>query len=50
MTDPPMYNVAGVVFCRSLTIVRSFPLPGCAHVRYFFIFDVVIDIYLIKLT
>ena len=29
MTDPPMYNVASAVFCRSLAIVRSLPLPGC---------------------
>ena len=29
MTDPPMYNVANAVFCRSLAIVRSLPLPGC---------------------
>ena len=29
MTEPPMYNVASAVFCRSLAIVRSLPLPGC---------------------
>ena len=29
MTNPPMYNVASAVFCRSLAIVRSLPLPGC---------------------
>ena len=29
MTDPPMYNVANAVFCRSLAIVRSLSLPGC---------------------
>ena len=39
MTDPPMYNVASAVFCRSLAIVRSLPLPGCGSkaVRYFFV-------------
>ena len=31
MTDPPMYNVANAVFCRSLAIVRSLPLPGCGN-------------------
>ena len=29
MTDPPMYNVASAILCRSLAIVRSLPLPGC---------------------
>ena len=29
MTDPPMYNIADDVTCRSLAIVRSLPLPGC---------------------
>ena len=29
MTDPPMYNVASAIICRSLAIVRSLPLPGC---------------------
>ena len=28
VTDPPMYNIASAVTCRSLAIVRSFPLPG----------------------
>ena len=32
MTDPPMYNVASAVFCRSLAIVWSLPLPGCGLV------------------
>ena len=31
MTDPPMYKVANAVFCRSLAIVRSLPLPGCVQ-------------------
>ena len=31
MTDPPMYNVASAVLCRSLAIVRSLPLPGCVN-------------------
>ena len=31
VTDPPMYNVASAVFWRSLAIVRSLPLPGCAN-------------------
>ena len=31
MTDPPMYNVASAVLCRSLAIVRSLPLPGCNY-------------------
>ena len=31
MTDPPMYNVASAVLCRSLAIVRSLPLPGCVY-------------------
>ena len=34
MTDPPMYNVASAVLCRSLAIVRSLPLPGCAYGAY----------------
>ena len=29
MTDPPMYNVASAIFCLSLAIVPSLPLPGC---------------------
>ena len=33
MTDPPMYSVASAVFCRSLAIVRSLPLPGCVPGR-----------------
>ena len=24
-----MYNAASAVFCRSLAVVRSLPLPGC---------------------
>ena len=28
LTDPPMYNIASVVTCSSITIVRSLPLPG----------------------
>ena len=35
MTDPPMYNVASAVLCRSLAIVRSPPLPGCGYERDF---------------
>ena len=34
MTDPPMYNVASAVFWRSLAIVRSLPLPGCAFCQH----------------
>ena len=36
MTDPPMYNVASAIICRSLAIVRSLPLPGCGHILVFF--------------
>ena len=31
MTNPPMYNVASAILCRSLAIVRSLPLTRCVY-------------------